>query len=273
MRGRSLAGRALALVRPRPLTTSRARAGLFDRGAPTRAPERLHVSPGLRAFTEELPLERLSILQFVTRCAMSLPAGARVLDAGAGDAPYRELFAHCEYTTTDWTQSVHPGARKADVVAPLDDLPVADASVDAVLCTQVLEHVRDPAAVLGELGRVLRPDGWLWLTVPLVWPLHEEPHDFFRYTPYSLDALITGAGFVEVEIAPRNGYFTTVAQLLRLAPTAVGWADDGRNSLRGRLFADLRRLAGQLERFDDLDGRGTFPLGYEAKARRRVHPS
>jgi SAM-dependent methyltransferase len=273
MRVRSLAGRAVALVRPRPLTTSRTRAAVFGRRAPAHAPELSHVSPGLRAFTEELHLERLSILAFVMRCARSLPAGARVLDAGAGNAPYHELFGHCEYTTTDWTQSVHPGARTADVVAPLDDLPVADASVDAVLCTQVLEHVKDPAAVLGELARVLRPGGWLWLTVPLVWPLHEEPYDFFRYTPYSLDALIAGAGFVDVEIAPRNGYFTTVAQLLRLAPTAVGWADDGRNSLRGRLFADLSRLAGQLERFDDLDGRGTFPLGYEAIGRRPVYPS
>jgi SAM-dependent methyltransferase len=264
---RSLPRRALAMLRPHPLSTSRIRRALFPRRASAGSSDLPNVSPDLRAFTERLAVERRSILQFVERCAVSVPPGARVLDAGAGDAPYRELFAHTDYTTTDWTRSVHAGARAADIVAPLDDLPLEDASVDAVLCTQVLEHVESPAAVLAELHRVLRPGGCIWLTAPLVWPLHEEPYDFFRYTPYSLERLLTSAGFSDVEIAPRNGYFATVAQLLRIAHSAVGWADDGRNALRGRIFADLSTLAGQLERFDDLDRRQTFPLGYQATAR------
>lgn len=222
----------------------------------------------MRAFTEELSLERRSILEFVARCARELKRGARVLDAGAGDAPYRELFGHCDYVTTDWTRSVHPGARSADVIASLADLPVADASFDAVVCTQVLEHVDDPRAVVAELHRVLRPGARLWLTVPLVWPLHEEPFDFFRYTPHSLAMLLARAGFVDVQVAPRNGYFATVAQLLRLAPDTVGWQDGRGGPSRARLFEDLRRLADQLECFEDLDDRRIFPLGYQATARR-----
>jgi SAM-dependent methyltransferase len=265
---RSLPRRALAMLRPHALSTSRVRRVLLRRRASAGSSNLSNVSLELRAFTEQLALERRSILQFVEKCADSVPPGARVLDAGAGNAPYRELFAHSDYVTTDWTQSVHAGARAADMVAPLDDLPIEDASVDAVLCTQVLEHVENPAAVLAELHRVLRPGGHLWLTVPLVWPLHEEPYDFFRFTPFSLDSLLTGAGFSDVDVAPRNGYFETVAQLLRIAPTAVGWADDGRNALRRRVFADLSRLARQLEGFDDLDRRRAFPLGYQATARR-----
>jgi SAM-dependent methyltransferase len=226
------------------------------------------ISPQLRTFTEELSLERRSILNFVARCAGELERGARVLDAGAGDAPYRELFGHCDYVTTDWTRSIHPGARNADVIASLAGLPVPDASFDAVLCTQVLEHVDDPGAVVSELHRVLRPGARLWLTVPLVWPLHEEPFDFFRYTPYSLTNLLAQAGFVDVYVAPRNGYFATIAQLLRIAPDAVGWQDDRGGPPRARLFEDLRRLADQLEAFEDLDDRRIFPLGYQATARR-----
>jgi SAM-dependent methyltransferase len=230
------------------------------------------VSPTLRAFTEQLALERRSILEFVAECAHELQPGARVLDAGAGEAPYSELFEHCDYVTTDWARSVHPGARRADVVASLDDLPLAGGSFDAVLCTQVLEHVDDPAAVLVELHRVLRPEGRLWLTVPLTWPLHEEPFDFFRYTPHGLNAMLSRAGFVDIEVTPRNGYFATIAQLLRIAGDAVGWPNDGHNATRARLFQDLRRLADQLERFDDLDERRIFPLGYQVTANRSAEP-
>ena len=67
-------------------------------------------SARLRAFVARAPLERELILTVVREAAAAAP-GARVLDAGAGDAPYRELFAHADYKTTDWTESVHEGAR------------------------------------------------------------------------------------------------------------------------------------------------------------------
>jgi SAM-dependent methyltransferase len=226
------------------------------------------VSSALRAFTDEARLERESILEFVAGCARQLDQGSRVLDAGAGQAPYRELFAHCEYRTADWGQSVHSGARTADVIASLDALPIPDASFDGVLCTQVLEHVSDPTTVLAELNRVLRPGGHLWLTAPLTWPLHEEPFDFFRYTPHGLMSLLGRAGFADIEIAPRNGYFATMAQLMRIAGVAVGWTDDRYIGVRARLFEDMARLADQLERFDHLDEQRIFPLGYQVTARR-----
>jgi SAM-dependent methyltransferase len=227
-------------------------------------------SPALRAFTDEARLERESILEFVATCAHQLDQGSTVLDAGAGQAPYRELFAHCEYQTADWAQSVHPDAQSADVIASLDALPIPDASFDAVLCTQVLEHVSDPATVLAELNRVLRPGGHLWLTVPLTWPLHEEPFDYFRYTSYGLTSLLERAGFVEIDIAARNGYFATIAQLMRIAGVAVGWTNDRYIGIRARLFEDMARLADQLERFDHLDEQRIFPLGYQVTAR---HPA
>ncbi len=89
-----------------------------------------------------------------------------MLDVGAGDAPYRELFEHTEYVTVDWDRSVHKGARSASIIASADMLPVDDGSVDLVLLTQVLEHVPDPASVLAEMARVLKPGGTLYATVP-----------------------------------------------------------------------------------------------------------
>src|SRR5262249_29482934 len=128
-----------------------------------------------------MPLVRRPILSTVSSFAAALPRGTRVLDAGAGDAPYAELFAHCEYITADWPQSVHEGGRQADILGSLEALPVPDAGFGAVVCTEVLEHIAEPEAVLVELLRVLEPGGRLCLTVPFAWPLHEEPFDFYRY--------------------------------------------------------------------------------------------
>lgn len=225
-------------------------------------------SDGLRAFVEAMPHERRPILAFVREVADSLPDGTVVLDVGAGDAPYRELFGHCRYKTTDWEGSVHEGARRADYVASADALPLDDDVVDAVLCTQVLEHVPDPFAVLREAARVLRPGGGIYLTVPFVWELHELPFDFWRFTPASIERLLTGAGFVDVHVEPRNDCFQTVAQLLRNLRHVMGRSPDGRDAERETASELLERIADHVAGLQELDAAGILPLGWAASARR-----
>jgi len=229
-------------------------------------------SPALTAFAADFPWERGTILSFIQRSAASLPGGTWVLDVGAGDAPYRELFAHTEYFTTDWEKSVHPGARSADYIGSADDLPIPDKSFEAVLNTQVLEHVAEPLAVLREIHRVLVPGGRFFLTVPLVWELHEEPYDFFRYTPYGLAHLLEQAGFVDVAIAPRNDCFTTIAQLMRNVAAAMGSRDDGLNPQRVQAARTMAELANMVAEFAPLDTRRILPLGYEVTAARAGVP-
>jgi SAM-dependent methyltransferase len=228
----------------------------------------LGISERLRSFVEEMPYERRPILRFVREVADSLPAGTVVLDIGAGDAPYRELFAHCEYRTSDWEGSVHEGARDADYVSAADSLPLDDAGVDAVLLTQVLEHVPVPAAVLQEAARVTRPGGGVFVTVPFVWELHELPHDYWRFTPAALERLLGAAGFVEIEIEARSDCFETVAQLLRNLRYAMGRAPDGRDPERDSVSDLLDRIADHLGGLGELDAAGTLPLGWTARARR-----
>jgi SAM-dependent methyltransferase len=222
------------------------------------------VSEELRSFVEGLPYERRSIFQFVSEVADGLPPGAAVLDVGAGDAPYRELFAHCDYRTTDWENSVHE--LDVDIVAPADALPVPDESLDAVLLTQVLEHVPDPAAVLREAARVLRVGAGISVTVPFVWELHELPFDFWRFTPASLEQLLTDAGFAEIVIQPRSDCFTTVAQLLRNLRWAMGRGDDGMDPEREAAAGTLDELAERVAALAPLDRRGVLPLGWTARA-------
>jgi SAM-dependent methyltransferase len=228
------------------------------------------ISESLRAHVEEHPFVRRSIFSAVRDFASELAHGTSVLDAGAGEAPYAELFSHCEYVTADWPNSVHVGARIADISASLESLPVSDNSFGAVVCTEVLEHVARPSAVLAELGRVLQPGGRLCMTVPFVWPLHEEPFDFYRYTPHALEEMLGDAGFVEVRLEPRTGYLTTLAQVAAMTQWMYPRKPSGFRGVQLRLCLRLARYSARpliwlASRAPSLEHEMTgvpLPLGY-----------
>lgn len=75
----------------------------------------------------------------------------------------------------------------------------------------MLEHLERPGDALNEAHRLLRPGGHLILTAPFFWPLHEEPRDFYRYSPYGLRFLLEEADFEVCEVVPLSGAWTTFA--------------------------------------------------------------
>jgi SAM-dependent methyltransferase len=114
-----------------------------------------------------------------------------VLDYGCGEMPYRSLFTHsASYRGADIASNP-----AADVVYEAEGrLPLSDDSVDGVLSTQVLEHVRDPSGYLTECRRVLKPAGRLLLSAPGFWAWH-GPGDWRRWTHEGLIYEIESAGF------------------------------------------------------------------------------
>ncbi len=133
-----------------------------------------------------------------------------VLDVGCGHKPYAHLFRWTRYVGIDMPSNMAK-SRVIDVYASGLALPFARESFDTVVCSEVLEHVPDPASLLREVQRVLRPGGHLLLTTPQTWGLHEEPHDYFRYTAYGLDVLARAAGLEPLRIAPTTGFWVTWA--------------------------------------------------------------
>jgi SAM-dependent methyltransferase len=152
--------------------------------------------------------------QWVARYASLLPAGARVLDAGAGEGQYRALFAHCDYKAHDFGQEPRTVGHYTPLDYQSDILAIAapDGAFDVILCTEVLEHVPEPIKALGELSRLLRPGGVMMLSAPLGCVLHQEPYIFYGgYTPYWYRRFLGEAGCDVASIESNQGFFSLFA--------------------------------------------------------------
>jgi FkbM family methyltransferase len=157
--------------------------------------------------------------RWIAAQAAAVPAGARVLDVGAGTCPYRGLFAHTTYQTHDFKayEGEKLGGGNAygaiDYVSDITALPIPDGSFDVVLCTEVLEHVPEPIAALREMARVLRPGGKLIVTAPLGSGLHQLPFHFYGgYTPHWYEKFMPQFGVRVESITPNGGFYRLMAQ-------------------------------------------------------------
>jgi SAM-dependent methyltransferase len=151
------------------------------------------------------------------------PRSGAVLDLGAGTKPYAPIYERYfeSSTSVDVPHSPHD-IHDVDILASADDLPLQTGSFDCVICTEVLEHCPEPSKVLGEIARVLKPGGRVFLTTPFLRPLHEMPHDYYRYTPSGLVQLAETAGLIVRSIRPRGDY-TAVALVVLQLPIGKAW--------------------------------------------------
>jgi SAM-dependent methyltransferase len=162
-----------------------------------------------------------------------------------------------------------------DVRADLQSLPFRDGTADAILSTQTLEHLRDPRAFFREAARVLRPGGALYVTAPQGFREHQAPHDYWRFTRYSLRMLAEEAGLQEIEVEPLGGYFAFMGDRL---PAFHRYLFSNRRALGWRILtAPLSLLSRPFfvwflpwlcGRLDGLDDKRTYANGYGMRARR-----
>jgi SAM-dependent methyltransferase len=120
--------------------------------------------------------------RFIQQQAARLASGSWVLDAGAGASKYRPFFAHCRYQTQDFCQYQGELVRylqPIDYVCDITAIPIRAGALDAILCTEVIEHVPDPMAVINEFARLLKTGGALLLTAPIISHLHMEPYHYY----------------------------------------------------------------------------------------------
>ncbi len=180
--------------------------------------------------------------------AASRYADGRLLDIGCGTRPWAATFAPhvSEHVGIDHEQTPH-GLARVDVISDAYRVPLDDGSAGTILLTEVLEHLERPGDALAECRRLLRPGGHLVATTPFSWPLHEEPRDYFRYSPHGLRHLAGEAGLEVVELHALSGVWTTLAlhfsyALQRYRPRAAPVVD--------ALAVAAQRLAFEWEKWD-----------------------
>lgn len=119
------------------------------------------------------------------------------VDIGAADRwVASRLSTEAHYFALDYpATSERFYGSKPDIFGDASRLPIGDDCVDNVVCLQVVEHLRDPSGSLREMQRILKPGGCAWLSIPFVYPIHNEPYDFQRYTEYGLQREAADAGF------------------------------------------------------------------------------
>lgn len=155
-----------------------------------------------------------------------IPAGYKILDAGAGECQFKKYCTHLKYTSQDFAQYNGDGDvglqmgswdnSKLDIVSDITAIPVEDGSFDAVMCTEVLEHVPDPVAALKEMNRVLRSGGYLMITVPFASLTHFAPYHFASgLNKFFFEHHLGEMGYEILQLEQNGNYFEFVAQEVR----------------------------------------------------------
>jgi SAM-dependent methyltransferase len=204
----------------------------------------------------------------VAALAHRLPAGARVLDAGAGEGKYARHFSRQRYCGVDlavgdtaWDYS------RLDAVADLTVLPFRNGAFDAVLNIVTMEHLREPGRALAEMARVAAPGASLLVAAPHEWEVHQAPHDYFRFTRHGLTYLLEKAGWEAIEVRASGGYFRLLSRRLL---TGLQFFSGGWRWL-GFIPAAMLLVppALILPFLDLLDRERNFTVGYICMARKR----
>ena len=149
------------------------------------------------------------ILSFLAlfACDLKKEKTRNILDVGCGVKPYKKLFSFCEkYVGIDACSN-----KRADVVCDSWDMPFRDNEFDALISTQVLEHTKKISETVTEIKRVVKNGGLIFISAPLVYPEHEIPDDFYRFTRYGLRAIFKD--FDIIEIRAHSGFVCTLLRL------------------------------------------------------------
>lgn len=196
---------------------------------------------------------------WIRKQLVSLQDGLRLLDAGAGEQQYKNSCGHLNYVSQDFAQykpdNIPSGLQMEkweyptlDIVSDIRSIPEPDASFDAVLCSEVLEHVPDPVAALTELARLTKSGGVLLLTAPFCSLTHFAPFHFSTgfnrfFYEYHLPAL----GFTIEELQYNGNYFDWLHQELgRLPSIAQRYAGHETSRFEYRKIGAVRELLQEL---------------------------
>lgn len=163
-------------------------------------------------------MERVKYKKFVDEKMIEIAKQRNVLDVGGGErftkwlSEYQELFKDCDYKTMDYDNSTG-----ADVVGNIHNIPLEDESVDAIICSSVLEHVENPILAVKEMHRILKKEGGLFVYIPSIYPYHARKGHYPDYWRFFDDTVrLLFKDFSTVDSVKKGGYFKAMFFFLPL---------------------------------------------------------
>lgn len=164
---------------------------------------------------------------WLERTLNELPSGWKILDAGAGELKNKRHCAHLDYVSQDFNgytgleggapteglQNKNWDVGGIDIVSDIVSIPAPDASFDAILCSEVLEHVPEPTHALDEFSRLVKPGGKLVITAPFSSNVHMAPYHFCTgFSRYWYEHNLDKRGFDIIELTPNGDWFALLRQ-------------------------------------------------------------
>lgn len=155
----------------------------------------------------------LSIKYHVTPILTELKhhACGKLVDIGCGDKPF---FKHLKDRVEEYIGVDHPDTMHSksaiDTLASVYNMPFKNNTFDTAILTQVIEHLEDPENALIEINRIMKPGGKLFISWPFLYPIHEAPRDFYRYTKFGMEHLAKKTGFDIIKLKSSSGFWITL---------------------------------------------------------------
>ncbi len=171
-----------------------------------------------------------SRVAWLEKTIKNIPAGNRILDAGAGERQFKSFCSHLKYVSQDFGQYNGKGDGVAfhtkewdqenlDIVSDIVNIPEPDGSFDAIMCTEVFEHLPDPVLAIKEFSRLLKSGGTLVITAPFCSATHFAPfHYCTGFSRYYYEKHLPENGFEIVEVVPDGNFYDFLAQEIMRLP-------------------------------------------------------
>src|SRR5436190_1196786 len=165
-------------------------------------------------------------VMWIEKTLKRIPEGLTILDAGAGELQFKKFCDHLKYISQDFGQYSGDGEiglqtgtwdnSKLDIVSDILSIPLPDNSVDAIMCTEVLEHIPDPIGAIKEFSRLVKPGGYLLTTAPFASLTHFAPYHFASgLSKFFYEKHLPENGFIIEDLQLNGNFFEFVAQETR----------------------------------------------------------
>jgi ubiquinone/menaquinone biosynthesis C-methylase UbiE len=208
---------------------------------------------------------------WIKKTLKKIPEGLTLLDTGAGDGPYRSDCSHLKYITQDFGKYTGQGDvgiqmgdwdnSKLDIVSDILNIPLPDNSVDAIMCTEVFEHIPDPIRAITEFRRLLKPGGYLIITAPFCSLTHFAPYHFYTgFNRFFYEKFLPENDFALLELEYNGNYFEFIAQEIRRVGTVAGQYAGTKPGLPDRIL--LRGVLWVLQRLSNKGNKSSELLNF-----------